>query len=93
MFGDSRQSFEFSRLNSLLSSAFHDKKKTKSIGITNGSVVFKYYESDLDTSNTSFAELCFPCIDSFAFMKSKSNGHLLKILHKNLNVSAITSMS
>ena len=63
---------------------FHDKKKTKSIGITNESVILKYYENDLDTSNTSFAELCFPWIDSFAFMKSKSNGPLLKILHENL---------
>ena len=68
---------------------FHDKIKAKSIGIINGSTKFKYYESYLNLSNAIFAELWFPfpCIDSFAFMKSNSDMPLLKILCKNLQQS------
>ena len=46
MICDSRQGFEFSWLNSLLSWAFSQQgKKIKISGIINGSMTFRWYES------------------------------------------------
>ena len=79
MIRDSRQSFEFSRLSSLLSRAFsRQDKKMKINGITIGSGTLKQYESYRKTLNAELLIMFFFLNWFFLSFCSQSRQQILK---------------